>query len=299
MADRIISFEVSVPTDNGFIGRSCKNASCGKYFKVMADDIRDNMYCPYCGQQFTREELWTPEQEAHFRRAAQEQAKALIYGEIDKMFGKLARQSRSNKNFRIEHRPIRYQAKRIVAGYEEKPVDSELLCSKCKFAFQVYGIFGYCPGCGSENLRIYDANLEIIKQEVHTSPNQHRALRHAYTDLVSTFESVAAGRARATGLPTDEINFQNLYETRKFFKKATQKDIFVGSDDREIRGLLRVFLKRHVYEHSGGIIGERYIRLMPEDKLLLGQKAELSIDEFEAAADTLRKVLDRIVDATT
>src|SRR4051794_18074419 len=57
-------------------------------------------------------------------------------------------------------------------------VDSELKCPSCATRFQVDGIFGYCPGCKSENLLIYDANLAIIKRELATTGGETRKLRH-------------------------------------------------------------------------------------------------------------------------
>ena len=299
MASKIIRrFQVSIPTDEGFIGRSCSNSQCGKYFKIKLDSIQDNMFCPYCGQQFSREQLWTKEQEALFKAAALEQAREIAFAEVDKMFGNLARKTRGRKNVvAFKHKPIRYRAKSIHPTYQEKPVDSEIVCTHCQFPFQVFGIFGYCPGCGNENLRIYDANLEIIKQEITSSTHKQRALRHAYGDTVSTFEIVAA--ARAAAITRAKTNFQDLYGTRKFFKKHTGKDIFDGIDIPKIRQLQRLFQKRHVYEHNNGIMSDRYVRMMPEDAHLKDQPAELSVEEWELAANTLRHVLDRLVNATT
>jgi len=38
----------------------------------------------------------------------------------------------------------------------------------------------------------------------------------------------------------------------------------------------------------------RRVETVPEDASLLGQRAQLSVDEFEAAAKSLRPVVDRI-----
>lgn len=297
MTNKIIRFQVSIPTDEGFIGRSCSNSQCGKYFKIKADSIQDNMFCPYCGQQFSREQLLTKDQEAHLRAAAIEQTREIVFAEADKVFGNLARKMRGNKHVTFKHKPIRYRAKPVHPTYQEKPVDSEIVCTHCQFPFQVFGIFGYCPGCSSENLRIYDANLEIIKREIASSTNKQRALRHAYGDTVSTFEIVVTARAAAITQAT--TNFQDLYGTRRFFKKHVGKDIFDGIEIAKIRQLQRLFQKRHVYEHNNGIMGDRYVRMMPEDASLKGRAAELSVEEWELAADTLRHVLDRVVNATT
>ena len=48
------TFAVSIPTDNGFIGRACDAEECGQYFKVLFKDLHETMHCPYCGNAFAR-----------------------------------------------------------------------------------------------------------------------------------------------------------------------------------------------------------------------------------------------------
>src|SRR5437763_1221827 len=182
-----LTFTVMFPTEAGFIGRECDSVNCGRYFKVHEDSLRDHMYCPYCGDQFAKESLFTPDQLKHAEAQAVELAKEHVYGEIDKMFGNLAGKFRSGP-LRITHKPIRYRAKPVPPAYREKDVDSELGCPECGVVFQVFGIFGFCPGCRTENQLIYDANLAILRQEFANANDRDRALRHAYSDLVSTFE---------------------------------------------------------------------------------------------------------------
>jgi predicted Zn-ribbon and HTH transcriptional regulator len=225
MSKKFIQFNVSVPTEQGFVGRSCKSPDCNRYFKVRIESLREEMFCPYCGTSFSKEEFTTNDQKEYFTEAAVEKAKKYMYDEIDKMLGKLARQPRS-KHVIFQHRPIRYREKTVRPRYKELEVDSELVCSECSFPFQVFGIFGYCPGCRSENLWIYDANFAIIRQEVASSSDPHRALRHAYSDLVSTFESFC--RAKAQSITTEAAHFQVLFDTRSFFKKHLGIDIFEG-----------------------------------------------------------------------
>lgn len=292
MSRKILHFQVTVPSDNGFIGRLCKASDCGRYFKVSVDSIRDEMFCPYCGTRFSRDELLTRDQRDYFTAAATEEAKKYVYDEIDKIFGKVARKHKSSKYLHFDHKPIHYRKRLVQPKYKELQVDSELKCFECGFPFQVFGIFGYCPGCRSENLWIYDANFIIIKREISSSPDPQRALRHAYSDLVSTFEFFC--QSKALMITSETERFQILSNTRKFFKKHLGSDIFEGLSDDDSLTLRRVFQKRHLYEHNRGIINSKYIRMIPEDAKLLGAKAELSLDEIERAAEVLRHVLDNL-----
>jgi hypothetical protein len=157
----------------------------------------------------------------------------------------------------------------------------------------VDGIFGFCPGCRSENLRLYDANLAIIKREVLAAANPTRALRHAYNDLVSTFEFFTRKEAARHGI--DAGRFQNLDHTRRAFRQALKVDVFGGLSIEQVRLLKRVFEKRHVHEHNEGIVSSRYVAEIPEDAHLLGKLAPLSLEELESASSLLRQVLEALV----
>jgi len=251
------------------------------------------MYCPYCATKFSNDELHTTDQIIYLKKAAEEQAKEYIYGQIDEMFGKLAKNSTGNRSVKITHTPIRYKAMHIQPHYKEHKVDSELICPDCGFRFQVYGLFGFCPGCGTENMMIYDANLMIIRKEINESQSPERSLRHAYSDLVSTFQIFCEKKVPAGS--TDVPSFQELFLTRKFFKDACGVDIFKNLSDDDLLILRCVFQKRHIYQHSEGQITELYLKKVPEDYKLLGTKAVLSLDEFEKAARIIRGVLGALV----
>lgn len=193
MAD--LKFRVTLPTDEGFIGRECSNPDCSKYFRVHEESVTDEMNCPYCGQRFATSELLTGDQTAYLMESAAEQAKEYASREFSKMFGDLQRETRHNKY--VTFKPSTpYTAKPVAPHYTEREVDSEIVCPTCGSRFQVDGIFAHCVGCGSENIAIYDANLEVIRAEVEAGSNSQRVLRHAYNDLVATFESICARRAR-------------------------------------------------------------------------------------------------------
>ncbi|MEI7847868.1 MAG: hypothetical protein WCK35_18855 [Chloroflexota bacterium] len=291
--NNILSFKVSIPTQDGFVGRECNNPSCKKYFQVFTDSLDDAFICPYCGTESANSELWTSDQKLYIQQVAEEKAKEYALAEIDKMFGNFARKMRSNKFIKIKHTPTNYRVKHVIANYSEKKVDTELICPECNFRFQVYGIFGYCPKCRTENIKIYDANLAIILKEISESQDSQRALRHAYSDLVSTFEQFCRKKALTN---INEIpRFQNLKDTRDYFKKHISKDIYSGIAITDQNQLRKTFLKRHLYEHNGGIVNARYIQSFPEDRGYLDQLAPLSEDELFISAQILRRILGNLI----
>jgi hypothetical protein len=184
--------------------------------------------------------------------------------------------------------------KEVIPKYEEHAVDSSMNCA-CGMKFQVLGVFGYCPGCRAETLSLYDANWDIITREISASADVFRTLRHAYNDLVSTFETICSDKAAKV---TDEsINFQSLFDTRKFFKKHASVDILDAVDKTMLLAMRRAFQKRHVCIHAKCVIGDRYVRLIPEDEHLHGQRVKLSMDELTHAYNGLRIAIQALVEA--
>lgn len=203
------SFNISIPTDGGFWGRECQ--SCRKYFKIDADDQKETLYCPYCGVNSKNDDLDTKQQEDAIDEIAGQIGLKIVEDELDRMFKNLARKSKT-----ITHKNGKKTRVKQLTRHLEKEVDTEIECSICATKFQVYGIFGFCPGCGEDNVMIYEANLKIILNEINNSNNPKRYLRHAYKDLVTTFELYCKRVSRIHQL--GEARFQNLLNTKKFFK---------------------------------------------------------------------------------
>ena len=250
------------------------------------------MHCPYCGTRFANDAFHTSGQIEYIRKAGLEQAKEYAYGEIDKMFSKLAGSFRGNKFVTMKHTPIHYRAKPVAPRFIERKVDTELHCPDCGFVFQVYGVFGYCPGCKTENMMIYDANLAIIEREIAESADKNRSLRHAYDDLVSTFEQYCQKKAPQSD--DRPHSFQELFAVRHFFIKHREIDIFDRLTNDQLLCIRRMFQKRHAYQHSEGKITEQYLKKVPEDASLVGTQAVLSAEEFKEAALILKNVLIRL-----
>jgi Zn finger protein HypA/HybF involved in hydrogenase expression len=279
-----ISYKISIPTDKGFWGRECK--SCDKYFKVDANKIQANMFCPYCGQTQPNDNLWTKEQKETVDKIAVNVAKRFIEDELEKMFKDLSRNSKV-----MTYKPGAKTQIPNPVSHLEKEVDSEIECPSCSMTFQVFGIFGFCPGCKEDNVLIYEANLNQLIQEIDTSKNSSRSLRHAYNDLVSTFEAYCKKVASKNNLGS--TNFQNLKDTKDLFKESGL-DIYSEINYDEKIQLKRVFEKRHSFQHSNGKITEKYTRNVPEDSKLLNTIAVLSKEEFLEGIVVMKKILKNI-----
>ena len=282
-----ITFKISMPSDNGFVGRECKNPKCKRYFKIHFSSLKNNMFCPYCGILFDKSELVTKDQLDYVREAGKEKMHAYVHKQLKDM---LTKAIRGNKyvTFKLGND---YMPKPILPKYIEKKVDSEIECSQCKAVFQIYGIFGYCPACKCDNAIIYDTNIGIILKEIGNSNDKKRALWHAYNDLVSTFEVFCKNK----NVNGKKCNFQNLESAKLFFHTELNIDIFQKLSLDQVLSIRRVFQKRHAYQHNDGTIDQRYIMLIPEDSHLLNTKAILTKEEFIEGTEIMRIILNKII----
>lgn len=290
--DKELTFSISIPTPEGFIGRECNNPSCKRYFKILGDHIKDKMYCPYCGTLFRGDELWTQDQLNYTGKVVKEEATAYVAGELDNVLKKAFKKSPSRSSgFSVSYKSKPYRKKHVPISYKEKEVDSQITCPQCQTIFQVYGIFGYCPSCKHDSILIYETNISIILSEIKNAPDKDRALRHAYNDLVSTFENFC----KKKNSTEKQISFQNIENAGKFFNRELNIDIFSNLSGAEVTSIKRIFQKRHAYQHNKGIMDDKYIKQIPEDREFLGKKTILTEKEFLVGTKILRKILEKLI----
>lgn len=276
---------VEFPTDEGFWGRECK--SCQKYFKIHVEDLRETAYCAYCGNEFDNHDLNTPEQQAALDKVKTQ----LGLSVAEEMFGDMFHEVfKNSKDW--EYKPGRKTQITPPEKHLEKKIDTQLKCS-CGTRFHVYGIFGFCPGCKDENVMIYEENLKIILKEIDISTNQERQLRHAYNDLVSTFERFANQYGDKLGV-AEKTSYQDLKNARKAFKKFGI-DIYEGLDADEKKTIKLIFHKRHVYQHNDGKVNTKLLKEFPSETFEVGQQVQLDRSEFIEGVEVLKKVIKNIL----
>ena len=83
-----LTFKISIPTQNGFFGRECNNSDCKRYFKIHQNSLKDEMFCPYCGLLFKKDELCTKDQLNYATENAKEEAMEYISKEFSNMLAK-------------------------------------------------------------------------------------------------------------------------------------------------------------------------------------------------------------------
>jgi len=281
-------FTVSFPADSeGFVGRACREPQCRRYFKVEGKDVPKSLHCPYCGEERTVAQSHTPEQMAYARRVLEEKATKYVHDETQRM---LKRVSRGLKNIKLTLGP-RYIGRPVRHNYSERKVDTDLTCPSCNYRFKVDGIFGFCPRCRVENAQIYDTNLAIIRKAlVVNAVGNPSALRHAYGDLVSAVEIFCRTKV-PTPSGSKQLNFQRLNDISTLTRERTGKSLEALLTSEQYDALRTVYQKRHVNTHNGGVIDARYVEILPGSSPQLGQRVQLSLEEFDMAVEAVKVLI--------
>jgi hypothetical protein len=130
-----LQFKVGFPTDQGFFGRQCNSPECHRYFKVDKDSIKPQMHCPYCGVEFSNDQLWTEDQVSYMRQVVAHEVMPSIQEELSNVI----RHALSGSKH-ISFTPSRPTFRPQPQPPAEHQVDSELSCPECQIRFQVDGI---------------------------------------------------------------------------------------------------------------------------------------------------------------
>jgi hypothetical protein len=302
--------EISIPTDeNGLTDRECPSSNCLGYFKIkFGTGLKgENLpcHCPYCGHTAGHNHFWTQEQLEYTRSIMENVVSKALEVDVKLMDQKL-RQSSKNSfiklglDFKSQAHPIQY--------YQEKQLETHVVCDNCTLEYAIYGVFAFCPDCGEHNsLQILSKNFEIVEKEITLAQSTCDSELAIYLieDALENAVSVFDGFGRATAIAysikssdieaTKKISFQNL-------EAATKKvnDLFgiemssvVNKSDWEF--LVSCFQKRHLLAHTMGVIDEDYIKKAHDKHAIVGRKIEIVADDVLRLINLLEMVGNDLV----
>ncbi len=307
------SFNITLKSDNkGYFDRQCPNKECEFVFKVMIEDwknkiIDDFVYCPRCGYKDTSDRWYTHEQVREINKIAQQYAKQYISNILDQTFGKIVN---NTKNVTITYKksPISYIENKPI---EQRPEWSlEIICEKCNTRYSVIGSAFFCPLCGHNSIEymLTDA-LNLIERKLNSIDELKKLYSNLYgveisesmiqkliesslNELVSTFQKYMAEQYKHTSkkININANDFQILEKGSLLFKESIGYDYSQWLNDNEINYMNLQFQRRHILEHNGGIVDDRYILKSGDTNYILGQRLIIKPNEVIKLLNIIRKL---------
>ncbi|WP_281993240.1 hypothetical protein [Sulfitobacter geojensis] len=243
-------FPVFIGSDSeGMFGHQCPR--CNMYWR--SDEAR---LCPYCGFEgpghlfLTDAQARYVEEYCHTLSTALEKVKN---GDI-----KIDMDAVASAACTDSEKPKFY--------YAEETQQHQFRCDKCGCFNDVLGRVCYCSGCGTRNdLEMLKEDISMIRERIAAGGPYERFVQ----DTVSCFDSYVRKHIdelkqmpltrRRRGL-IEGKTFQNLERTRDALKDVFDIDILRRLSDSNIAFCIKMFHRRHVYEHLGGEADDKYIQ---------------------------------------
>jgi hypothetical protein len=190
--------------------------------------------------------------------------------------------------------PIRY--------YQEKQLETEVVCDRCTLCYAIYGVFAFCPDCGVHNsLQILNKNLELAEKEITLAETVERDLANyliadALENAVSAFDGFGReackvhAAAASDPAKAENLSFQNLISARQRVQELFGFDLAAGVEPQEWDFACRCFQKRHLLAHKMGVVDEAYLVVAKDPHAVAGRKIVIRPDEVAALTNILRKL---------
>jgi len=180
----------------------------------------------------------------------------------------------------------------------ERSQQCKFTCTDCGEFNDILGRFGYCSLCGTRNdLADFESKtVPTIRKRLSEGNAPEDCLR----DAVASFDSFIAQYAKqlAELVPMTEhrkdrlVNqrFHNLEDLRETFMNWFDIDVCAGMKEDKFSFVTTRFHRRHVYEHNGGEVDQKYLDASGDTTVLLKQHIHETQEDVHTVLGSLMKM---------
>jgi DNA-directed RNA polymerase subunit RPC12/RpoP len=273
---------------HGRFGHECP--SCKKHFR--SDNIPSKflLTCPYCGVRAESYHFLTPPQKVYISHYVDSLYKAIDEAEADTTREVVIDMDFLADSVTDDPRPDFY--------YTSTAQQTEFKCSACNSYNDIRGKYGYCSSCGWRNsaeqqrvaLEQIRSNLksggvsatDAVKQAVSEFD---AAARDYVTQLISL---VPMKESRSNQLET--LLFHNIDKFEELLSKFFDISLLNGmAADRSF--VNKMFCRRHIYEHDGGVATRRYVEKSGDTDIEEGDLIRETVDNAHKLIGCLNRMI--------
>jgi hypothetical protein len=213
--------------------------------------------CPYCATTALSHQFLSEAQLRYVRHYCKVLRDALDYGEDGEVV----------IDMDVVAEAVGKEGEKPTFYVSEQSQQRKFTCQACGEFNDILGRFGYCSRCGTRN-DLSDFEEQTV-QMIRKHLNDGNAPEDCLRDAVASFDSFMAQIAKQlialvplTKARQNRLSKQRFYdldEVQTTLKDWFDIDIFAGMKEEERRLVARMFHRRHVYEHNGGEVDQKYL----------------------------------------
>jgi uncharacterized Zn finger protein (UPF0148 family) len=267
-----LTIPVSVDED-GYLDRQCPNNDCESQFKVFAEDWKkfagqETTYCPFC-RYSAPPRSWFPAEQT---KEAMAQAKNHISAALNQGFESGARMFNQRHQSGFIKMSVKHSGGPthhvLVPLSAQEAMKLKIQCEACSAQFAVVGSAFFCPCCGHNSVeRTFDDSLRKVDAKLDNLEKVRSALEK---DGQRDAAEVTCRSMVETGVSDCVVAFQRLMES--LYKAVLGEGYEDWLKDSDLSELKISFHRRHLLQHTEGIVDERYLKQSGDASYLVGQR---------------------------
>jgi hypothetical protein len=263
-------------------------------------------HCPYCGHVASPRKFFTKDQIEFAKSVAFRELVDAFRKELKKMEFDIKPRGPFGIGISMKLKPGQPIP---LKRYCERTLETHICCSNCTLDYSVYGVFAFCPDCGTHNsLQILQKNIDLVRKQLSLADAQDDAdlKRHLFEDAlencVSSFDGFAREACRIAGSRSGgagqcvNLSFQNLPRGASKLASLFRVDMTKSVSRAEWNAAHVGFMQRHVLAHRGGVIDQQYLDETGESRKLLGRPVAVTRVDVEHLAGTVLEIGSWLVD---
>lgn len=298
--ERLENTKIAVPIEtdeNGYFDKECPDEECLFVFKVIAEDWENNsgksVFCPMCGGESSPENFYTTEQVNNASNQAMEYFESKIFKAMrEDAHSFNNRQSKGGFITMSMSVKGRVSQKLIIPIPSQEIFEQKIQCEECNTRFAVIGSAFFCPCCGHNSVELtFNNTINKIESSINNIPEIRAALNEVSKDQSENtcqtliekclLDSVVAFQRYCDIIYSQHKNaktkvpfnaFQKLDVGGKLWSELFNESYINWLTDDEFKRLVILFQRRHLLQHTDGIVDEKYIEKSGDNKYKAGQK---------------------------
>ena len=249
-------YPIFIASDNhGMFGHQCPN--CNGYWRSGPPAAQWRMTCPYCGIHTDNHGFLTAGQRKYIHDFCEQITQAI--------------QSEHDGEYIINMDEVADAAGKDLEKpkfyYAEESQQNKYNCAACNETNDILGRYGYCSNCGTHN-GVFELEKDIndIRYKIKEGHSYEACVRNAVSAFDSYVRQIAKQLATRVPLTAErrkewlKKKFHNLKPCSEDFNTIFDIKVFKQFKKDDIDFAILMFHRRHVYEHNGGEVDEKYIR---------------------------------------